>query len=172
MTETTARTLRAIFLDEFEYVCRVHRRLGVAERDLEDAAQETFLALHAKLDTYDPTRPIRPWLFAFAFRVAANHRRKHRPEPLDDPDRLALHSDTPEEQAATREATTLAMRALERMNADRREVFVMHDLEGFGAPQIAEMLSIELNTVYSRLRTAREEFERAAARVTLERKGA
>ena len=172
MSEMTTRTLRTIFEEEFEYVCRVHRRLGVPERDLEDAAQETFLALHAKLDTYDPRRPIRPWIFGFALRVAANHRRKPRPEPLDDPDRLALHSETPEQQAATREATTLAMRALEQMKADRREIFVMHDLEGFGAPQIAEMLSIELNTVYSRLRTAREEFERAAASVTLERRGA
>lgn len=170
MTATATTSLRAIFESEFDYVCRAHRRLGVPERDLEDAAQETFLAVNAKLDTYDPARPLRPWIFGFVLRVAANHRRKRTPEPLDLADRQALpSSDSPEHHAATQEAKTLAMRALERMDPDRREIFVMHDLEGFGAPEIASLLTLEVNTVYSRLRVAREEFERMAARVSQER---
>ena len=163
-------SLREIFEAEFDYVCRAHRRLGVPERDLEDAAQETFLALNAKLDTYDPLRPLRPWIFGFVMRIAANHRRKRTPEPLDLTDRHALPSETtPEHQAVAQEAKTLAMRVLERMDPERREIFVMHDLEGFGAPEIATLFTLEVNTVYSRLRVARAEFERIAAHVCQER---
>ena len=169
MNAHAASGLREIFEAEFDYVCRAHRRLGVPERDLEDAAQETFLAVHAKLDTYDPSRPLRPWLFGFVLRIAANHRRKRTPEPLARVDGMALRSESPEQQAAEKEAKTLAMRALERMDPDRREIFVMHDLEGFGAPEIAALLALQVNTVYSRLRVARDEFERMAARVTQER---
>ncbi len=161
-------TMRTIFESEFEYVCRAHRRLGVPDRDLEDAAQETFLAIHSKLDAYDPRRPLRPWIFGFALRVAANHRRKRRAEPIDDIDTKVPHTDTPEQRASTTQAKTLALRALERMDPDRREVFVMHDLEGFGAKEISEVLSVAINTVYSRLRVARQEFETAAARLSQE----
>jgi len=167
---TTTTTLRAIFEAELDFVCRAHRRLGVPERDLEDAAQETFLAVAGKLATYDPARPLRPWIYGFVLRIAANHRRKKQATPVDHVDPPALASRSPEEEAAAGEAMTLAMRALDTMSPDRRDVFVMHDLEGFAAPEIAELLSIELNTVYSRLRVARQEFETAAARVVQERR--
>lgn len=154
--------LRAIFDSEFDYVCRALRRLGVPERDLEDAAQETFLAIHDKLATYDPARPLRPWLFAFALRIAANHRRKKTTAPTDTADQMPSTSQTPEQDVASAQAKTLALRAIEELVPERREIFVMHDIEGFGAPEIAELLEIPVNTVYSRLRVARADFERAA----------
>jgi RNA polymerase sigma-70 factor (ECF subfamily) len=157
--------LRAIFDAELDWVCRTLRRLGVADRDLEDAAQETFLAVHGKLDGFDPDRPVRPWLFAFAFRVAANHRRKRVAVPTEGLDDLATEVASPEEHAAEAEAKTLALRVLDRMALERRDVFVMHEFEGLGAPEIARLLSIPVNTVYSRLRTARAEFETIAARL-------
>jgi len=57
----------------------LRRRLAHAE-DIEDAYQETFLALHRARHTYDPSRPIEPWLFAIAGHVAARsvHRRRRR----------------------------------------------------------------------------------------------
>lgn len=67
--------------------------------DLADAYQDTFLALHRARHTYQPTRPIEPWLFAIARNVAADFGRRRRrragheimtdntPEPSVEPDR-------------------------------------------------------------------------------------
>ncbi len=156
VTATATTSLRAIFESEFDYVCRAHRRLGVPERDLEDAAQETFLAVNAKLDTYDPR--VRCGRGSSASSCASRRTivgsgRRSRSTLAD---RQALpSSDSPEHHAATQEAKTLAMRALERMDSRSPRDLVMHDLEGFGAPEIASLLTLEVNTVYSRLRVAR-----------------
>lgn len=159
-------SLRAIFDAEFDWVCRTLRRLGVRQTDLEDAAQETFLAVAGKLEEYDPARPLRPWLFGFAMRIAANHRRKKKSDPTDAADEAASTTASPEREAELAQAKDLALRALDRVDEDRRAIFVMHDIEGFGAPEIAQLLSIPQNTVYSRLRTARQEFEGAIQRLT------
>ena len=73
---------RSIFEQEFSYVWNALRRLGVAARDLEDLTQQVFLQVHGQLATFDPSRPLRPWLFAFAFHAASNHRKlaRHRVE--------------------------------------------------------------------------------------------
>jgi RNA polymerase sigma-70 factor, ECF subfamily len=161
---TALQAFRAMFVAEFAYVCRSLRRLGVREEDLEDAAQEAFLAVHAKWSEFDAERPVRPWLFAFAFRVGANYRRKRRAAVAELSDEIAAVGASPEEAAVSAEGRTLALIALDKMDDDRRDVLVMHDLEGLDAPQIASILTIPLNTVYSRLRTARAEFEAFAAR--------
>jgi|HubBroStandDraft_1064217.scaffolds.fasta_scaffold141385_2 RNA polymerase sigma-70 factor (ECF subfamily) len=65
-------------------------------------------------------------------------------------------------QSSDIEAREIVLKILERLDFDRRAVIVMHDMEGFAAPEIAEELGVPLNTVYSRLRTAREELKAAA----------
>jgi len=71
-----------IFRDHLGYVWHALRRLGVHDRDLEDVAHDVFLAVLKKLDHYDPARPLRPWLFGFAFRFASDYRdlARHRHE--------------------------------------------------------------------------------------------
>ena len=59
----------------------------------------------------------------------------------------------------------LLLEALAALDADRRAVFVMHELDELSAPEIAETLAIPLNTVYSRLRIARERFNVAVERI-------
>jgi RNA polymerase sigma-70 factor (ECF subfamily) len=163
--ELTA-TFRRLFEAEFTYVCRSLRRLGVREADMKDVAQEIFLAVHRHLDEYDTSRPVRPWLFSFSLRFAANYRRLAR-------NRAHLPDDGLHQEAAPGsdvEARDLVLRALEALDFDFRVVFVMHDLEGFSAPEIAEQTGSKLNTVYSRIRLAREAFKSAVER--LQTKGA
>jgi RNA polymerase sigma-70 factor, ECF subfamily len=150
--------LEEVYEREFENVWRSLRRLGVPEADLEDAVQEVFVAAHARLHTFDRSRPIRPWLFGIAVRVAAEMRRgarraRWRPQLADallDPDPSG-----PEEALAARQAQVLVDRALATLDFDQRVVMVMHDLENMTALAIAESCSVPLNTVYSRLRLAR-----------------
>ncbi len=160
----TRRAFAEVYREHFAFVWRILRRLGVPAESLEDAVQEVFLVLHRRLDGLAPEVSLRSWLFGTARRVAADARRgQHRRE-------RRLHAlavvaegggrDLPIEQA---EAADFVQRFLERLDPDRRMVFVLADLEGMTAPEIAEALSIKLNTVYSRLRTARAEFERLVA---------
>jgi RNA polymerase sigma-70 factor (ECF subfamily) len=149
---------RRVFESEFAYVCRALRRLGVHAADLQDVAQELFVSVHAQLPRYDSTRPLRPWLFSFAFRYAANYRRLARHGHMSD---LELQAGVIAADVANVEARDLVLRGLEQLAFDRRTVIVMHDLEGFDAPEIATQLGIPLNTVYSRLRTARAELRTA-----------
>jgi RNA polymerase sigma-70 factor (ECF subfamily) len=152
---------RTLFDAEFGYVCRSLRRLGVREADVLDVAQELFLAVHHRLGEHVPGRPVRPWLFAFSLRFAANYRRNawHRVRSDEGRDAGAAAD------GAHSEARDLVLRALDQLDETRRAVLVMHDLEGFDAPEIAVLTGALLNTVYSRLRLARADFRQAVARL-------
>lgn len=149
---------RAMFDAEFAWVCRTLRRLGVAPGDLEDVAQELFVTVHRNFTDYDPARPLKPWLFSFALRFASNYRRLARTRGHGGEDALARLSAVPDANADARD---LVLRALSALEFGPRSLVVMHDLEGFDAPEIASQLGIPLNTVYSRLRTARAAFRSA-----------
>ncbi len=57
--------------------------------------------------------------------------------------------------------------ALDTLDLDRRVIFVMHEMDGTACPEIAEALGVPLNTVYSRLRLARQKFKAAIRRLRL-----
>ncbi len=163
---------RALFEAEFDYVFHSLFRLGVRRPDLEDLTHEVFVAVHRALADYDPARPLRPWLFGFAFRVASDHRRRahHRREAPDErageaPDARPLA----DEQLASEEARLLLLAGLDALPIERRAVVVMHDLDGCSAPEIAGAVGIPLNTVYSRLRLGREQLGAAVKRLRLRR---
>jgi RNA polymerase sigma-70 factor, ECF subfamily len=157
----------AIFDQHFDYVWNSLRRLGVRESDLEDLSHEVFLKVHGRLDHYDATRPIRPWLFGFAYRVASDHRRlaRHRLEVLGAPVEAVDPVRPPDERIEADEERALVDTALAGMDFDRRAVLVLHDVEEVPVPAIAEELGVPLNTAYSRLRLAREELATAVTRL-------
>lgn len=153
---------------ELSYVWNSLRRLGVAERDLEDIAHDVFVVVHRKLGEFDRSRPIRPWLFGIAFRIASKYRRKSSQvrELLDDAPQAAV-APVADEALSRREARALVSRALDSLELNRRAVFVMHELDDLPVPQIAEALELPLNTAYSRLRLGRQDFASAVRRMTL-----
>jgi len=163
---------QAVFAAEFSYVCRALRRLGVREADLEDQAQEVFVQVHGKLASYDAARPIRPWLFAFAYRTAGNYLRSawYRRERASDlatmPDAVApAHCETPESALSQRQLQEQVLAALAGVPLDRRSALIMHDIDGFSAPEISQALEVPVNTVYSRVRVGRDEFRAALKRM-------
>jgi RNA polymerase sigma-70 factor (ECF subfamily) len=164
-----ARSFQSVFDAEFSYVCRCLRRLGARPSDVEDLAQEVFVAVHRKFDAFDGTRPLRPWLFGFAHRVASNYHRlaRHRHE-VSEPDE-PIGSGTPEELLSDRQAQALLLSALDQLTLEQRSVVVMHDIDGFTAPEIASALLVPLNTVYSRVRIGRDELKKAVVRIRLRR---
>lgn len=160
-------TFRALFDAEFDYVWTSLRRLGVRDSDLEDVAQDLFVKVHRQFREYDQSRPIRPWLFAFAARCAADWRRQTRLriEVLgvrDEPPSSTPSADT---SLATAEDVHLALRALDCVDPDRRSVFILYDFDDCPMKEIVRTLGIPLFTGYSRLRLARKEFAAAVSRL-------
>jgi RNA polymerase sigma-70 factor (ECF subfamily) len=154
----TAPTFRKLFDEYLPAVFRALRRLGVAERDLEDQAHEVFLIVHRRLSDYDPSRPFRPWLLGICYRRALDYRRlvRHGRESLmDSPDAPAA-GPTPEELVAERQSWRLLNRALDRLPEEKRAALVLHDLEGLSLAEVATVTGAPLQTVYSRIRSARE----------------
>lgn len=155
----------ALFEREVGYVHRTLLRLGVHARDVEDGVQEVFLAVHRKWAECDRSRPVRPWLFAFVHHYAANYRRlgRHRHAHEDAADLAS--ADSPEQAVAQAQARALILRALDTLPDERRAIFVACDIDEMAPPEVARALEIPLGTVYSRLRTAREEVAHAARRL-------
>ena len=169
-----APAFRALFDGECAYVWHTLRRLGVHERDLEDVTHDVFVTVHRKLDDYEPARPLRPWLFGIAYRVASDYRRlaRHRREvvsAMGDGFEPADERPAADERYATEQSRALVMEALGALEIDRRAVFVMHELDGHAMPEIARVLSIPLNTAYSRLRLAREQFAVVVRRLSAQK---
>ena len=152
---------RQVYLQQFDYMWQTLRRLGVAAGDLEDAVHDVFVVVHRRLFDYDPSRPVRPWLFGIAYRIVSERRRRRSPEvPAEDHEVHAVADEQPSPEArfAAEQARRRVHGALDRLPIEQRAVVVMHDLEGRSASEVAEALGIPLNTVYSRLRLARAKF--------------
>jgi RNA polymerase sigma-70 factor (ECF subfamily) len=160
---------KSMFLAESSYVFCSLRRLGVPERDLEDLTHDVFMTVYRRLDDYDSSRPLRPWLFGIAFRTAWRYRdlARHRREVAGDAQHFADEAPAADEQLATQQARRLLMQALDSIDLDQRAVFVMHEIEGHSMPEVATALEIPLNTAYSRLRLARERMRAALTRLRL-----
>jgi RNA polymerase sigma-70 factor (ECF subfamily) len=162
-------TFRAMYDAHVDFVWRNLRRLGVAEPDAEDRTQEVFVVAHRRFAEFvDRGHGPRAWLFQIVLRVASDARRHNRrhPEVPDGGVSLDRASVEPSqtEAIARREALSRLDAALATVDLGRRAVLVLHEIEEMTAREIAQVLGIPLNTVYSRLRVGRVELEQALAR--------
>jgi RNA polymerase sigma-70 factor (ECF subfamily) len=154
------------FLRELDYVHRTLRRLGSSPSETDDLAQELFLVLRKCWNAYDPERPLRPYLFGIAFRIAAAHHRKRNREVTFEIVEVNDPGPGPDDALQTKQARALVLAALEQIPLPRRAVLLMHDLDEVPVEEVASALGIPRFTVYSRLRKARRELEAAVQRLT------
>ena len=154
------------YQSELTYVFHALRWLGAHPSEVEDLAQEVFIALRRSWSHYDAGRPLRPYLFGVAFRVVSMQRRKRRREITFATLEIRDGGPGPDEALQARQARALVLRALERVPLRRRAVLVMHDLDEAPMAEVAAALSIPKFTAYSRLRKARTELEAAIRRIT------
>jgi RNA polymerase sigma-70 factor (ECF subfamily) len=159
--------LAAAYRRHAGFVWRVLRRLGVPVDQVDDAAHEVFVvACRRQHDLYDPEYE-RSWLFGIARRVAMESRRRdRRHRDLSPPGVVAsaTEASAPDQAIERAQMAELARELLAQLDGPRRDVFVLAELEAMTGPEISKALGIKLNTVYSRLRKARAQFERALHR--------
>jgi RNA polymerase sigma-70 factor, ECF subfamily len=161
--------LGTVYEAHFRYVWRCLRSLGVHDSQLDDALQDVFVVVQRKLAEFDGGAELRTWLYAIALRIARKCRERLRREPAsldgarDSQPELMLNS-SGEGALLSNERLALAHAVLATLSDDQREVFVLARVEQMSAPEMASVLGIPLNTVYSRLRAARLAFEAEVAR--------
>jgi RNA polymerase sigma-70 factor (ECF subfamily) len=142
----------------FDFVWLSLRRLGVAPALLDDAAQDVFVVVHRRLHEFEYRSELKTWLFAIALRTARAYRRQRQPAPVEPLEQLPAAGPTPHDALAQLEALRVMDAILAEMDEERRVLFILVELEQIAVPEAAQVLGLKLNTAYSRLRLAREDF--------------
>lgn len=151
-----------VYEEHFTFVWKSLRRLGVPPASIDDAAQDVFVVVHRKLETFEGRSSLKTWLFGIAHLIALGyHKRPAAPRCEAGPDALASPDTGPLERAATNEALRFVEQFLDTLDDLKRPVFVLAEFEQMSVPEIATALDVNVNTVYSRLRTVRLAFQQA-----------
>lgn len=131
-----------------------------AQEDIDDSVQETFLRALEKIESFNTDRPFAPWLYQVARNVARNrwkYLKRRRHEDLSEFGRLPTegNGENPETQAELSELRQHVSAAIDALPERQRTAFRLHDVEGFKATEIAEMLGVSEGTVRSNVHHAR-----------------
>jgi len=136
---------------------------------VEDVFQETFLQLFTSRDSFDTSRPLRPWLFTIAANKAKDALRKQQRTAaipigaiadsqemsFDDVlNTLTSDSTMPYEKLEESEITSRVRQIIADMPENPREILILAYFNKFSYKQMAQILSIPIGTVKSRLHTA------------------
>jgi RNA polymerase sigma-70 factor (ECF subfamily) len=160
-----------IYEQHVDFVWRSARRMGVGEGHLDDVVQQVFIVVHRRLPELLEPASTKSWIFSIVHRVVADYRRTLRRksphwfggDPIE-PDELAA-AGTPHDDLVRAEGEQLLTRLLAQLDGDKRTVFMLAELEQMTAPEIAIATGLSVEKVYSRLRAARTDFDRAAATI-------
>ena len=173
-TSSTAQpAFERVYREQFEFVWRTVRALGVSEAALDDAVQDVFVVVHRRLPEFEGRASVRTWTYEIARRVAlryrtvaARHAARHDALP-ELPARDDL--DGALDQA---KATAVMREFLWTLDEDRRRAFVLSEFGEMPGREIAATLEINMNTIYARIRSARTELDRLAKRLQAHDEGA
>ncbi len=135
----------------------------------EDLFQLTWMRILQHIRGFDERRNFEAWLFAVARNVAIDYLRRRRPASLEEPvgDDLTLSAALasgdpgPLEQVLRSEKLGLVRKALESQPPVYREILSLRFEEEMKLEQIAEVLSVPLGTVKTRLARALERLRSA-----------
>jgi RNA polymerase sigma-70 factor (ECF subfamily) len=144
------------------------------DRDLvDDVFQETFMQLYVSRDTFDQSKPLRPWLFTIAANKAKDAlRRSQRVDStnlgsmfdseehsIDDVLNTLDHDDRmPYDDLIREETAAQVKRIIARMPVKLREILILAYFHKFPYAEIAGILGIPVGTVKSRLHIAVNRF--------------
>ena len=166
------RDFARLYEEHFDFVWRSLRLLGVRSDALADVSQDVFSTIARQLGCFEGRSSLRTWVFGITQNIASNHRRararkQDRLEPLAG--QVVSPDPSPLAHTEGREAADAVLEFCAGLDESRRAVFVLGLLEGVPAPEIAVLLGIPINTVYSRVRTLRDGLERHLSKREVER---
>jgi RNA polymerase sigma-70 factor, ECF subfamily len=162
--------LADLFERHASFVWRTLRRLGVDDAGADDGCQEVFLVADRKLASIQQGSE-RSYLFGIAVRVASDIHRSRRRKPWHaasgngDVANIASPATDAGEQLDQHKARQLLDSIVVEMPQELRVVFVSYELENLTMAEIAEALNVAPGTIASRLRRARELFQKSVVAV-------
>ncbi len=147
-------------------------RCGVEGEDRDDLFQDIFIKIHRAAGSYDPERPLHPWIFTIVANTVRSHLRKRRVRQLifgksgDDENTPDPEDPAPdgERRTAARETAAFVGRQLSQLRQVQREVVLLACVEKLPLKDVAAALDIPVNTVKTHLRRARLTLAGALAR--------
>src|SRR6478752_9060866 len=130
----------AVYRDYFDFVWSCTRRLGVAAAATDDVVQEVFIVIHSRLHTLERPEALRSWIYGVVRRVVSAHHRARRSSldaasPLELAELPVPRQPTPLDLAEQNDQVKLLWSVLEEVDDDKREVFVLAELEEMTAPE-------------------------------------
>lgn len=163
-------SFESVYRNHYDFVWRMLRRLGVRERNVEDACQVVFLTAYRRMGEFEGRSSIKTWLCGIALRVASDHRRSAcaRYERLVEPPlHCSQESYDQLKRLEQREELAKLDSILSQLPAEQLAVLVLSEFEQFSGEEISRLVGAPLGTVRSRLRLARQNF----SRILRERRG-
>jgi RNA polymerase sigma-70 factor (ECF subfamily) len=158
-------TFQEVYRAHFRLVWRTLGRLGVREADLMDVTQNVFIVVHRQLAGFEGRAELTTWLFSICRLVAKDYLRSApiRREVVVDVREIAQRGgagDGPLQRLDSQDLSHLLESILNKIPEKLRAVFVMFELDEMSGEEIARLLNVPVGTVRSRLRLAREAFQR------------
>jgi len=160
---------RLVYRYEKELFGYLRHYLGDAHM-AEDVFQQTFLQVHLKCEQFEPGRRVRPWLYTVATNQAIDlqrRNRRHRMVSLDrhagrdsdeEPEALVTLLGNPDagpvEEAEALERGEQVRRAVDGLPEPTRQVVLLIYFQGLKYREAADVLSIPVGTVKSRIHAA------------------
>lgn len=152
----------AVYTEHAPFIARVLVRLVGDGAHVDDLLQDTFVIAYRKRATFDGRSAVRTWLYGIAARLAMRHRRgvgrwlRALGRLAEQPERIAAD---PSDALERMRAAAAVRDVLDALPFKQREVFVLYELEELEGAQIAEIVGIPINTVWTRLHHGRKRFE-------------
>jgi RNA polymerase sigma-70 factor, ECF subfamily len=154
-------------LASLDSLYRTARRLTRSTVDAEDLVQDTYLKALRAADQFQPGTNLRAWLFTILHNSARNRVRDRAREgvtvdsdaverALDLPSQTGNFPDTPESLLLRETLAPDLQAAIDDLPAQFREAVWLRDVEEFSYAEIADMLSIPVGTVMSRISRGRQ----------------
>ncbi len=153
----------------YRYILRLVRNASLAD----DLTQETFLRVHQHLGELKDAAALEAWLYRIATNVSYDRLRRREPA---GPALPVLNTEEggsapivedgalrPDQLLEQKEMGDCVMRFLTELPDGHRQVLLLHDLQGYTDPEIAQMLGLSLENVKIRLHRARTKLRTALA---------
>jgi RNA polymerase sigma-70 factor (ECF subfamily) len=158
-------TFQEVYRAHFRLVWRTLGRLGVREADLMDVTQNVFIVVHRQLAGFEGRAELTTWLFSICRLVAKDYLRSApiRREVVVDVREIARRGgagDGPLQRLDSQDLSHMLESILNKIPEKLRVVFIMFELDELSGEEIARLLNVPVGTVRSRLRLAREAFQR------------
>ncbi|MEI9937325.1 MAG: sigma-70 family RNA polymerase sigma factor [Pseudomonadota bacterium] len=157
----------AFYEAHFSFVWRMLRRLGVADSDVSDATQDVFVVASRRLPDLRGPELARSFAYGIVVRVAHQYRRASSRSRSAETGIEQLYDEeapTAHDSAERAQGVALLDRVLAALDLEKREIFVLVELEQLSVPEVATLTGVNKNTIYTRLRAARQAFDSELAR--------